>query len=71
MGMIVLQGGTLIDGTGQSSIPNSLVTIEGINITFVGKNGEMNIPKGGRVKVIDAKGKTVMPGLIDSHLHMG
>ncbi len=69
--MIILQGGTLIDGTGKPPIPNSLVVIEGIRITFAGKNGEMKIPKGDRAKVIDVKGKTVMPGLIDSHLHMG
>jgi imidazolonepropionase-like amidohydrolase len=71
MGMIILQGGTLIDGTGKSPISNSLIAIERKKIAFVGKKGELNIPKGDRIKVIDVKGKTIMPGLIDSHLHIG
>ena len=66
----VIKGGTLIDGTGRSPVQNSLVVIEGSKITFAGRNGEMKFPKGETVKTIDAKGMTVMPGLIDGHLHM-
>jgi imidazolonepropionase-like amidohydrolase len=62
-----IKGGRLIDGTGAEPIDNATVIIEGSKIKAVGKNIE--IPKG--IKVIDATGKTVMPGLIDSHLHLG
>ena len=71
MEMKVFQGGTLIDGRGKSPLKDSMVVVEGAKIAFVGKNGEFAIPKGQNVKIIDAKEKTVMPGLIDGHLHMG
>ena len=71
MEMKVFQGGTLIDGTGKPPVQDSLVVTEGNKITFVGKAERFDIPKGQNVRIIDAKGKTVMPGLIDGHLHMG
>ncbi|GAI10251.1 unnamed protein product, partial [marine sediment metagenome] len=57
--------GRLIDGTGAEPVENATVVIVGSKIKAVGK--DMDIPKGARV--IDATGKTVMPGLIDSHVH--
>jgi imidazolonepropionase-like amidohydrolase len=71
MAMKVFQGGTLIDGTGKPPVQDSLVVTEGKKITFVGKQKEFKIPKGENVQVIEAKDGTVMPGLIDGHLHMG
>ncbi len=70
MELIVIKGGPLVDGTGRAPVQDSMVMVEGSKITFVGRSGEMQIPKGESVKVIDAEGKTVMPGLIDGHLHM-
>jgi len=61
----VIKGGRLIDGTGAEPIEGAAVIIEGSKIKAVGKGIE--IPKG--AKVIDAIGKTIMPGLIDSHIH--
>jgi len=61
----VIKGGRLIDGTGAEPIEGATVIIEGSKIKAVGKGIE--IPRG--AKVIDASGKTVMPGLIDSHMH--
>jgi imidazolonepropionase-like amidohydrolase len=66
----VIKGGNLIDGTGAKSKKNSLVVIEGARITAVGEEGEVKIPKGDKKTEVDAFGKTVMPGLIDSHLHL-
>jgi len=60
-----IKGGRLIDGTGAEPIEKATVIIEGSKIKAVGK--DIEVPKGARV--IDATGKTVMPGLIDSHLH--
>ncbi|NIM46138.1 MAG: amidohydrolase family protein [Nitrososphaeria archaeon] len=59
--------GTLIKGTGEPPIKNGVVVIEGSKITAVGVDAQ--IPSG--AKVIDASGKTVMPGLIDTHVHLG
>ena len=62
----VIKCGRLIDGTGAAPIENTTVVIEDSKIKAVGKDVE--VPKG--AEVIDATGKTVMPGLIDSHLHI-
>ena len=66
----VIKGGTVIDGTGRSPFEKGLVVVEGSNIGFVGKEGDIDLPKGEDVEVIDVEGKTVMPGLIDSHVHI-
>jgi imidazolonepropionase-like amidohydrolase len=65
------QGGMLIDGTGKPPVQDSLVVTEGNRITYVGKQKEFKIPKGEKVQIIEGKGRTIMPGLIDGHLHMG
>ncbi|MFI5137772.1 MAG: amidohydrolase family protein [Sphingobacteriales bacterium] len=64
---IAVIGGTLIDVVNGTSIPNSVVLIENGTIKKVGKVGEINIPA--NAKIIDAKGKTVLPGLWDMHAH--
>lgn len=67
----VIKNGKLIDGTGNPPLENSVVVVDGSKIISVGKEGETEIPKSDDVQVIEAKGNTVMPGLIDSHAHMG
>jgi len=68
--VIVIKGGILIDGTGAKPKKNSVVVVEGARIKAVDKEGEVKIPKKAKKTEIDASGKTVMPGLIDSHLHL-
>lgn len=63
-----IKGGTLIDSTGNEPIRNSLVIIEGSKIIEVGQVGQIKIPS--NAKVIDASGRVVMPGIIDSHTHI-
>ena len=59
-------GGKLIDGTGAEPVENSLVLVdENGKIEYAG--ADQDTPEG--YEVIDAAGKTVMPGLIDTHLH--
>jgi hypothetical protein len=62
--VMVIQGGTLIDGLGGAPVPNGVVVIQGDRITAVGPAGQVNIPNGARV--IDAGGKWVLPGLVDA-----
>ncbi len=68
--LIVIKGGNLIDGTGVKPRKNSVIVVEGARIKAVGKEGEVKVPKKAKKTEIDASGKTVMPGLIDSHLHL-
>ncbi|GAA0115084.1 metal-dependent hydrolase family protein [Clostridium senegalense] len=65
MSKIAFVGGLLIDGTGKDSIENSLVLVEDKKIVYAGamKTIEDDYEK------IQINGKTIMPGLIDSHLH--
>lgn len=63
---ILIKGGTLIDGTGAAAMKDTDVLIEGTIIKSIGRN--IQFPA--EVEVINAKGKTVMPGLIDSHIHL-
>ena len=64
---IVLQGGTVIDGTGRPAVEDAVIVFQGGLIREIGKRGEVTIPQG--AEVIDAKGKSILPGLIDGHCH--
>ena len=68
---LVIRNGTLIDGTGEPASPNDAVVIDGNRITSVGQLPPgLNIEDTGKVEVIDADGKWIMPGLIDGHCHL-
>ena len=60
----VLQGGTLIDGTGAAAKADTNVVIRGNRIESIGSR---NIPSD--ATVIDVSGKYIVPGLWDKHLH--
>jgi len=61
----VVKNAYLIDGTGKSPVKNARIVIEDKWIKAVGT--DVDVPGG--AEVIDVKGKTVMPGLIDLHIH--
>src|SRR5690348_10295728 len=65
---LVIQGGTLIDGTGRTPLDDAVIIVEGERIKSVGKRGELSVPRAARV--IDVKGQTILPGLIDGHCHL-
>lgn len=60
--------GTLIDGTGKTPIANGGLLIEDNRIIAVGAASEIEL--GQDVTRIDAQGGTIMPGLIDTHVHI-
>jgi len=61
---LVIEGGTLIDGNGGEPVPNSVVIVEGNEISRVAQVGEGRYPR--NAVVIDARGKFVLPGLWDA-----
>ena len=63
---LVITNGTLIDGRGRDPLVGSLV-IEGGRITALGRNDQLRIPRD--ATVIDAMGDSILPGLIDCHVH--
>ena len=64
----VIKGAKLIDGKGGPVLMKPVIVIEGKRIKAVGKQGEVKEPAG--AEVIDAGKFTLMPGLIDTHLHL-
>jgi imidazolonepropionase-like amidohydrolase len=64
---LALVGGTLIDGTGKDPLPDSIVVIEKGQIVAAGPRKQIKIPRG--ATKIDARGKTILPGLWDMHSH--
>ncbi|NWG11732.1 amidohydrolase family protein [Candidatus Bathyarchaeota archaeon] len=66
----VIKGGSLIDGTGAKQVKNAVVVVEDAKIMAVGKEADVDIPRNVKKTEINADGMTVMPGLIDSHLHL-
>lgn len=58
-------GGLLIDGTGAQPVPGAMVLVEGGRIVYAGSRHAV----GDAYEPLDISGKTIMPGLIDTHLH--
>jgi imidazolonepropionase-like amidohydrolase len=68
---LVIRGGSVIDGSGRSPLPNTNVVLHNNRIVAVGDDRlpEAMPPTEG-MESIDATGSTVMPGLIDAHCHI-
>jgi imidazolonepropionase-like amidohydrolase len=64
---IAIVGGTLIDGTGAAPIADAAVVIRKGRILAVGPRSKVRIPK--HANIVDAHGKTILPGLWDMHAH--
>jgi imidazolonepropionase-like amidohydrolase len=62
----VFTGATLIDGTGAKPVMDASIIVENNRIKEVGKG--LDAPKD--AEVIDVTGRTLLPGLIDSHVHL-
>lgn len=68
---LLIENGNLIDGTGAPVKPATSVLVEGNSIVAVGADANRKaVPRDARLRVVDATGKWVMPGLIDVHCHM-
>ncbi len=66
-GTIVLRGARAITMRGDEVIPDSDIVITGNRIASIGARGSVAVPSD--AKIIDVKGKTIVPGFIDMHDH--
>ena len=64
---LAIVGGTLIDGTGSAPVADSVVLVEKGRIVAAGPRSMVKIPHS--ATKIDARGKTILPGLWDMHAH--
>jgi imidazolonepropionase-like amidohydrolase len=65
---LLFENVTLIDGTGAAPLPGASVLVKGDRIDIV---SAAPLKHAAGVEVIDGTGKFLMPGLIDSHIHLG
>lgn len=63
-----LTGATLIDGNGGAVVTDAVVILAGDRIEHAGPRGSLRIPAGARI--IDAAGKFIIPGLVDTNVHL-
>ena len=68
-GTIAFTNARIITMKGDEVIENGTIVIENDHITAVGKTAKVKIPND--AKTYDMEGKTIMPGLVDSHAHIG
>jgi imidazolonepropionase-like amidohydrolase len=61
-------GGTVIDGNGGAPIEDAIIVLTGRRITAVGPRSRLSTPPD--AEVIDAKGRWVVPGFIDTNVHL-
>jgi imidazolonepropionase-like amidohydrolase len=64
---LIIANGTVIDGTGGDPILDGIVVLRDNLITAVGEASEISLPAG--IPTVDAQGGTIMPGVIDAHVH--
>jgi imidazolonepropionase-like amidohydrolase/Tol biopolymer transport system component len=67
-GTVALRGARIITMKGNEIIPNGDIVVRESRIVAVGPRGKVSIPKD--AKVIDVKGKTILPGYVDLHDHV-
>ncbi len=68
-GIVALVGGTVITMNGAAVVRDATVIVTGNRITAVGPSASTPVPAGAHR--VDARGKFIMPGIIDVHAHIG
>lgn len=65
---LLIQNGTIVDGTGAQPVRDGVVLVEAGKLAYIGTAaGAPHIPES--VQRIDARGGTIMPGLVEAHYH--
>jgi len=65
---LAVVGGLLIDGHEGPPLPGGIVLVDGDRIVAAGSRETLAVPDG--AEILDATGMTIMPGLIDVHVHL-
>ena len=64
----VFEGARVIVGDGTAAIANATFVVRESQFVQVGRSGEVNVPEG--ATRVNLAGKTVMPGILDAHVHL-
>ena len=65
---LAIVGGTVIDGNGGAPLADAVILIDGARISAVGARGAVPVPAD--AQRIDARGRWIVPGLIDTNVHL-
>jgi imidazolonepropionase-like amidohydrolase len=60
----------LIDGTGAAAREGAALVIEGDTIVHAGPLAAADAPRAGEAETLDLGGRTVIPGLVEAHIHL-
>src|SRR5204862_6608591 len=67
-GMTLIANGQLVDGTGSPAVADAAVVVKDGTIVYAGPaRGAPEVPP--EVRRIDARGGTILPGLVEAHFH--
>lgn len=66
--VVVIRNATLIRGTDAAPLHDAMVVIRGSRIASIGRARAIRLPAG--AAVVDGRGKFIVPGLIDTHMHI-
>ena len=69
-GFTLIKALRLIDGTGAPALERGAILIEGDSITAVGTEESVVPPEGAPVQEFTFDDKTILPGLVDCHVHL-
>ena len=67
--LTVIEAGRLVDGTGVEPIESARIVVEGERIREIGPASQVSVP-GGDAERIDFSEYTIVPGLLDGHVHL-
>jgi len=68
--LLVIKAGQLIDGKSKNVKKDISIVINNNQIVDVKPSGELDMPEDLKYKLLDYSDKTVLPGLVDSHVHL-
>lgn len=68
-GTWAITGATVITMQGDSLIPEGTVLVRDGRIAAVGRRSDVRVPR--EARVVDGRGRYVIPGLADMHAHLG
>src|SRR5215831_1113002 len=67
-GITAFEGARLITGDGSAAIENGTLVVDGARIVQAGRAADVKVPEG--ATRVTLAGKTVMPMMIDTHVHL-
>lgn len=69
--MKLIRATTVLVGVPGRSLSDGEILIDGPRVHAVGARGSVDLPRDVHVEVLDLPGRTVLPGLVDAHVHLG